>query len=175
MRIVDVAAFYTPYGGGVKTYIDRKLLAGPAAGHEVICIAPGPGYRTEEHGPNARIVYLENPQFPLDRRYHYFRDIGALHDMLDQLRPDVVECSSPWRSARFVGEWAGKAPRALVMHADPMSAYAYRWFDPFFSRKIIDQGFGMFWRHLQRMDRLYDGAITTPPARTRPIASSPAA
>ncbi|HEY1124090.1 MAG TPA: glycosyltransferase [Sphingobium sp.] len=161
MRIVDVAAFYTPYGGGVKTYIDRKLLAGPAAGHEVICIAPGPGYRTEERGPNAKVVYLENPQFPLDRRYHYFRDVETLHATLDQLQPDVVECSSPWRSARYVGEWAGRAPRALVMHADPMSAYAYRWFDPIFSRPIIDRMFGMFWHHLQRMDRLFDGAVTT--------------
>ncbi|MCW2338662.1 alpha-1,6-mannosyltransferase [Sphingobium sp. B2D3A] len=161
MRIVDVAAFYTPYGGGVKTYIDRKLLAGPAAGHEVVVIAPGPGFRVEDHGPNARIIYLENPQFPLDRRYHYFRDVDTLHDTLSQLEPDVVECSSPWRSARFVGEWPGKAPRALVMHADPMSAYAYRWFDPFLPRPAIDRAFGMFWRHLKRMDQLFDGSITT--------------
>jgi len=161
MRIVDVAAFYTPYGGGVKTYIDRKLLAGPAAGHEVTVIAPGPGNRIEDRGPGARVIYLENPQFILDRRYHYFRDVETLHATLDRLQPDLVECSSPWRSARYVGEWPGKAPRALVMHADPMSAYAYRWFDPFFSRHFIDGAFGMFWRHLQRMDRLFDGAITT--------------
>ncbi len=130
MRIVDVAAFYTPYGGGVKTYIDRKLLARPRRRPRNDLHRPRPGYRTEERGPNARIVYLENPQFPLDRRYHYFRDVETLHATLDQLQPDVVECSSPWRSARYVGEWAGTAPRALIMHADPMSAYAYRWFDP---------------------------------------------
>ncbi|BAK65544.1 putative glycosyltransferase [Sphingobium sp. SYK-6] len=161
MRIVDVAAFYTPFGGGVKTYIERKLLAGPAAGHEIIVIAPGPGYRVEDRGPGARIVYLKDPQFPLDRRYHYFRDVETLHATLDQLAPDIVEASSPWRSARFVGEWPGKAPRALIMHADPMSAYAYRWFDPIASRPVIDRAFGMFWRHLQRMDQLFDGAITT--------------
>lgn len=161
MRIVDVAAFYTPYGGGVKTYIERKLQAGPAAGHEIIVIAPGPGYRVEDRGPHARIIYLKEPQFPLDRRYHYFRNVEALHDTLDQLAPDLVECSSPWRSARFVGEWSGKAPRALIMHADPMSAYAYRWFDPFLNRATIDRAFGTFWTHLQRMDELYDGSITT--------------
>jgi len=27
MRIVDVCAFYTPAGGGVRTYVDRKLKA----------------------------------------------------------------------------------------------------------------------------------------------------
>ena len=27
MRIVDVCAFYAPQGGGVKTYVERKLAA----------------------------------------------------------------------------------------------------------------------------------------------------
>ena len=36
MRIVDVCAFYAPRGGGVKTYVERKLQAGAAAGHEII-------------------------------------------------------------------------------------------------------------------------------------------
>jgi hypothetical protein len=50
MRIVDVAAFYTPFGGGVKTYIDRKMVAGPQLGHEVICVAPGRSNHVEELG-----------------------------------------------------------------------------------------------------------------------------
>ncbi len=161
MRIVDVAAFYTPHGGGVKTYIDRKLLAGPLAGHEVIVVAPGSSNRVEQRGPGARIIYLKAPAFPLDRKYHYFRDTAALHAALDELQPDVVEASSPWRSARLVGEWPGDAPRALIMHADPLSAYAYRWFDQVASRSVIDRGFGMFWQHLLRMDTLFDGIITT--------------
>jgi alpha-1,6-mannosyltransferase len=32
MRIVDVCAFYTPEGGGVRTYVERKLAAAPRAG-----------------------------------------------------------------------------------------------------------------------------------------------
>jgi len=161
MRIVDVAAFYTPFGGGVKTYIDRKLAAGPLAGHEIIVVAPGPEDLVEERGPGARLIYLKAPSFPLDRRYHYFRDVAALHATLDALAPDFVEASSPWRSARLVGEWPGPAPRALVMHADPLSAYAYRWFDRVASRPMIDRGFGMFWRHLLYLDELFEASITT--------------
>ena len=41
MKIVDICAFYTPRGGGVRTYVDRKLKALSAAGHEVVVIAPG--------------------------------------------------------------------------------------------------------------------------------------
>ncbi|MEP6784658.1 MAG: ROK family protein [Sphingomonadales bacterium] len=161
MRIVDVAAFYTPYGGGVKTYIDRKMIAGPLAGHEIITIAPGPKDSVEERGPNARIIYLKGPTFPFDRKYHYFRDVDALYATLDELAPDVIEASSPWRSARLVGEWPGAAPRTLIMHADPASAYGYRWFGKVASRKTIDRTFSIFWEHLQSLDRLFDASITT--------------
>ena len=34
MRIVDVCAFYTPAGGGVRTYVDAKLRAAARFGHE---------------------------------------------------------------------------------------------------------------------------------------------
>lgn len=160
MRIVDVCAFYSPKGGGVKTYIDRKMIAGPAAGHEIVVIAPGPENRVEERGPNARIIFLEQPKFPLDRNYHYFRDEIALHETLDAVQPDIVEASSPWRSARLVGEWRGRAPRALIMHADPLSAYAYRWFGGIATRETIDRQFGWFWRHLLRMDKLFAVTVT---------------
>ena len=160
MRIVDVAAFYSPEGGGVKTYIDRKLKAGPAAGHDIWIIAPGEGDYIEERGPHARVQFLEQPKFPLDRKYHYFRDGIALHAALDAAQPDIVEASSPWRSARLVGEWPGAAPRVLIMHADPLSAYAYRWFGNIASRETIDRQFGWFWRHLLRLDKQFDGTVT---------------
>ncbi len=160
MRIVDVAAFYSAEGGGVKTYIDRKLKAGPAAGHEIIIIAPGDSDRIEERGPHARIQFLDQPKFPLDRKYHYFRNEVALHAALDAAQPDIVEASSPWRSARLVGEWPGRAPRVLVMHADPLSAYAYRWFGTIATRETIDKQFGWFWRHLLRLDAQFAATIT---------------
>lgn len=160
MRIVDVAAFYSPEGGGVKTYIDRKMLAGPAAGHDIHIIAPGEGNYIEERGPHARIQFLDQPKFPLDRKYHYFRDEVALHAALHAAQPDIVEASSPWRSARLVGEWPGAAPRVLIMHADPLSAYAYRWFGNIASRDTIDKQFGWFWRHLLRLDKQFDATVT---------------
>ena len=41
MRIVDVCAFYTPAGGGVRTYVEAKLRAAARFGHEMIIIASG--------------------------------------------------------------------------------------------------------------------------------------
>lgn len=159
MRIVDVCAFYTPLGGGVKTYIDRKLRAAEDAGQEMIVLAPASEDRVERIGRHARIVFMPGRRFPLDTRYHMFSDEAALHARLDALAPDVVEMSSPWQSASMLARWRGRAPRTLVMHADPLSAYAYRWFGGLVSRPVIDAGFGWFWRHLRRLDQSYDRVI----------------
>jgi alpha-1,6-mannosyltransferase len=156
MRIVDVCAFYTATGGGVKTYVERKLGAGPAAGHEIVVLAPGERDEVRHFGRGARIVTIASPSFPLDRSYRYFADEGALHAALDTLAPDMVEVSSPWSSATMVARWRGAAPRALVMHADPLAAYAYRWFGAFAERETIDRGFDWFWRHLRALDTRYD-------------------
>ena len=160
MKIVDVCAFYAPRGGGVKTYIDRKLAAGPALGHEIVVLAPGEAHRVEHRGPRARIVYVPSPRFPLDRGYRYFADNAAVHDALDALQPDFVEASSPWRAAEAVASWRGAAPRALVMHADPLAAYAYRWFGMVARRETIDRSFGWYWRHLLRLDARFDLVVS---------------
>jgi alpha-1,6-mannosyltransferase len=46
------------------------------------------------------------------------------------------------------------------MHADPLAAYAYRWFEPIAKRSTIDQYFGRFWKHLRRLDATYDMVIS---------------
>jgi alpha-1,6-mannosyltransferase len=160
VRIVDVCAFYAPRGGGVKTYVDRKLAAGAAHGHEIIVVAPGEDYRTEMRGEGARIEWVPGPKMPFDRNYRYFADQETIHAALDRLRPDFVEASSPWRAAEAVASWRGSAPRALFMHADPLAAYAYRWFGPVASREAIDRGFDWFWRHLRRLDARYDLVVS---------------
>ncbi|NKJ41325.1 glycosyltransferase [Novosphingobium sp. SG720] len=160
MKLVDVCAFYAPKGGGVRTYVDRKLKAGAALGHDVTVIAPGQHDHVEERGPNARIRWLKSQLFPLDFNYRWFSDIPALYAALDKEAPDFVEASSPWRSASVIAEWPGHAPRALIMHADPLSAYAYRWFDGVATRPTIDKAFERYWRHLRRLDERYDMIVS---------------
>ncbi|MFC0683849.1 glycosyltransferase [Novosphingobium clariflavum] len=159
MRIVDVCAFYSPQGGGVRTYVEQKLRIGPALGHEIVILAPGDEDAVIERDPGARIVTLKSPRFPLDRKYWYFNEAPRLHAALDALAPDFVEATSPWRSAGLVADWASPTPRSLVMHADPLSAYAYRWLGDVFSRQTIDRQFSMFWQHLRRNSRRYDYVV----------------
>jgi len=159
MRIVDVSAFYSPEGGGVRTYVEAKLRAGPRFGHETIIVVPGQRDCVERRGPGAVLVQVASPTLPVDRRYRYFDDEAAIHTVLDAWQPDHVEASSPWSSATMVGRWQGAASRSLVMHSDPLAAYAYRWLGGVVPIARIDRMFGWFWRHLRGLGRMYDTVI----------------
>jgi alpha-1,6-mannosyltransferase len=159
MRIADVSAFYTPTGGGVRTYAEAKLRAAARFGHEMILIVPGERHEVVKRGPGAVLVTIPSPLLPVDRRYRYFDDEAAIHAALDAWQPDQVEASSPWSSAAMVGRWQGGASRSLVMHADPLAAYAYRWLGGFVPTSVIDGMFGWFWRHLRGLGRMFDSVI----------------
>jgi len=159
MRIADVSAFYTPFGGGVRTYVEAKLRAAARFGHEMIVIAPGEDHQVVKRGPSAFLVTIPSPRLPVDRRYRYFDDERLLHATLDAWQPDHVEASSPWSSATMVGRWQGAATRSLVMHADPLAAYAYRWLGGVAPTHAIDRWFGSFWRHLRGLGRMFDTVV----------------
>src|SRR4051812_26979244 len=159
MRIIDVSAFYTPAGGGVRTYVEAKFKAATRLGHEMIVVAPGSDHDVIERDAGAILITIPSPRLPVDRRYRYFNDEAALHAVLDAWQPDHVEASSPWSSATMVGRWQGAATRSLVMHADPLAAYAYRWFGGFLSIRQIDSCFGLFWRHLRGLGRMFDRVV----------------
>jgi alpha-1,6-mannosyltransferase len=159
MRIVDVSAFYSPFGGGVRTYVEAKLRAAARMGHEMIVIAPGEGHQVTKRGPGAVLVTIPSPPLPVDGRYRYFNDERLLHATLDAWQPDHVEASSPWSSATMVGRWQGAATRSLVMHADPLAAYAYRWLGGIAPRHAIDRWCGWFWRHLRGLGQMFDTVV----------------
>jgi alpha-1,6-mannosyltransferase len=159
MRIVDVCAFYSPNGGGVRTYAHAKLKAAARFGHEVIVIAPGERHEIVSRAPSGLLVTIPGPRLPVDGRYRYFDDERLLHSVLDAWQPDHVEASSPWSSATMVGRWQGASTRSLVMHSDPLAAYAYRWLGGIASTQTIDAWFGRFWSHLRGLGRMFDTVV----------------
>jgi len=159
MRIADVSAFYTPHGGGVRTYVEAKLRAAARFGHEVVVIAPGEDHSVTKRAPGAFLVTIPSPRLPVDHRYHYFADERMLHATLDAWEPDHVEASSPWSSATMVGRWGGAATRSLVMHSDPLAAYAYRWLGGVVPTPMIDRLFSRFWSHLRGLGHMFDSVI----------------
>ena len=124
MRIVDVNEFYSPTGGGVRTYIDRKMGILSELGHELIVIAAGKEDAVEERPGGGRIHYVKTRDLPFDKNYGLFWDAAPVTRLLDEIEPDLVETSSPWRPAWIVGQWQGNAAKVFFMHNDNVAAYA---------------------------------------------------
>jgi alpha-1,6-mannosyltransferase len=167
MKIVDVCEFYAPQGGGVRTYIHAKLAIGARLGHEVTVIAPGLQDEVIEHPGGGKIIFAKSPSLPFDKKYGMFWDAAPVHAILDAERPDVLEASSPWRGAWIARSWQGEALRTMFMHHDPLSAWAYRWFDGVASRETVDRQFEWFWRYLRRMCSGFSFIVCASPSLQR--------
>jgi alpha-1,6-mannosyltransferase len=97
MRIVDVNEFYSPTGGGVRTYLDRKMGIMADMGHELIVVAPALEDSIEERPGGGKHHLDEGAALVVDRNYGIFVKDEPIWNLLDELKPDVVETSSPWR------------------------------------------------------------------------------
>ncbi len=162
MHIVDVAEFYAPQGGGVKTYIDAKLSFAHHHGVKVTVIAPGPEDRVQPCD-GGQIIYVKAPAIPMDTRYHIFWKAAPVHALLDMLKADVVEASSPFRGAWIVANWQGhaarRAHRALFMHADPIAAHPQVWLQDYLSADAVDRLATPGWRYLARTARRFQSVV----------------
>ena len=164
MRIIDVNEFYAPSGGGVRTYIDRKMGIMADLGHELIVIAPGKADRVEDKPGGGRVHYVRSPGMPFDSNYGLFWHAAPVTRLLDAYDPDVVECCSPWRPAWIVGNWPGRAVKSFFMHNDNMAAYAQRWFEGVASHEAIERTFGWYTRYMMRFLDKFDTIVTNGPA-----------
>ncbi|MBN8808971.1 MAG: glycosyltransferase [Sphingomonas sp.] len=170
MRIVDVNEFYSPTGGGVRTYIDRKMAIMAEMGHELICVACGTEDRVEERMGGGRIVFVKSPGMPFDKNYGVFWRYEPIWRLLDELDPDVVEASSPWRPAWIVGRWQGRALKSFFMHNDNIAAYPMRWLEGLASPEAIEDRCAIYARYMNRFLSLYDTVVTNGPALQKRLA-----
>ncbi|MFA6117387.1 MAG: glycosyltransferase [Sphingomonas sp.] len=164
MRIVDVNEFYSPTGGGVRTYIDRKMGIMSELGHELIVIAPGREDMVEERPGGGKIIYVKASRLIFDKNYGLFWDAAPVIKLLDDLKPDLVEASSPWRPAWIVGQWQGDAAKVFFMHNDNVAAYAMRWFEALAAPDRIERAFAWYSRYMGRFLDNYDAVVTNGPA-----------
>lgn len=162
MHLVDVAEFYAPQGGGVKTYIEAKLAWAARAGVRVTVVAPGPETRVEAR-PGGAVHWLKAPAIPFDRRYHLFLWTRQLHRLLDALRPDVVEASSYLVSALAVASWRGpvaaRARRALVLHADFVAQHPQTWTSGLLPPRLVDTLCFWYWGYLKLLAGRFDTVV----------------
>ncbi|MCW3846377.1 glycosyltransferase [Sphingomonas sp. LB-2] len=164
MRVVDVNEYYSPTGGGVRTYLDRKMGIMADLGHELIVVAPGDRTYVEERPGGGAIHWLKSPRLIVDRNYSIFVDEIGIQRILDQLQPDVVENSCPHMSAWSVAHWQGDAVKVHFAHNDHLAAYPQRWLDGISTHDQVERAFGWYTRYMARFLEHYDAFVTNGPA-----------
>jgi alpha-1,6-mannosyltransferase len=164
VRIVDVNEYYSPTGGGVRTYLDRKMGIMADLGHELIVIAPASYNGVEERPGGGRIHWVKQTPLIFDRNYHIFVYDQPVWDLLDALKPDLVETSSPFLPAWTVGNWQGDAVKVFFAHNDSIGAYPQRWLDGVATPIQVEQAFAWFTRYMGRFLDKYDAFVTNGPA-----------
>jgi alpha-1,6-mannosyltransferase len=115
VRIVQVANFYAPTSGGLRTCLDEIGRRYRDLGHERVLLVPG-GADGDEMTASGRRISLRSPLLP-GGRYRVLVHRSRVLDLLGRLRPDVLEVSDKLVLG-WLGPWAGNAgiPAALFSH-----------------------------------------------------------
>ena len=113
MRVVQVANFYGPRSGGLRTAVDRLGAEYCAAGHDVFLVVPGPYSEWRELPSGVVRISLPARLIPFTGGYRAVlpRPVTSL---LAQLSPDALEVSDRL-TMRSLGGWGRRHDVATVM------------------------------------------------------------
>jgi alpha-1,6-mannosyltransferase len=108
MRITQLANFYNPTSGGLRTAVDRLADGYRAAGHDVRLIVPGPRGSTTDAGAT-----IKAPALPNGSGYRVIVSRQALLRAVEASAPDLVECHDRLL-ARWVAPWCRRRGLPIV-------------------------------------------------------------
>ncbi|MEV5506748.1 glycosyltransferase [Streptomyces orinoci] len=91
MRIVQLANFYAPASGGLRTTLDALGRGYTAAGHQRVLVVPGPGHARVWDRENG--LRLTLPGVRAGGGYRLLLSRTAVRRLLDRLAPDSLEVS----------------------------------------------------------------------------------
>jgi alpha-1,6-mannosyltransferase len=106
MRIAQVANFYGPRSGGLRTALAHLGTGYVARGHEVVRIVPGPRPQHDVLADGVLRVTVAAPRIPGTGGYRVV-DPWQVERVLARVRPDVVEVSDRL-TLRGLGRWASR-------------------------------------------------------------------
>ncbi len=113
MRVIQVANFYGPRSGGLRTAVDRLGAEYSAAGHEVFLVVPGQHPETVGLQSGVTRISLPARLIPFTGGYRAVlpKPVMAL---LQGLAPDAIEVSDRL-TLRSLGRWGRQHDIATVM------------------------------------------------------------
>jgi alpha-1,6-mannosyltransferase len=113
MRVVQVANFYGPRSGGLRTAVDRLGAEYSSRGHEVFLVVPGPYSKWHELPSGVVRISLPAKLIPFTGGYRAVLP-GPVVALLEQLKPDAIEVSDRL-TLRSLGGWGRRCGIATVM------------------------------------------------------------
>lgn len=156
MRIVQVANFYGPRSGGLRTTMHALGSGYLAAGHESVLVVPGARFAVD-HTPAGRRVTVPGRAVPRTGGYRVITDVGGLQALLADLAPDRLEVSDR-TTLRGLGTWGRQrgVPSVAWVHerADGVVASAAPWAPDLATRRLID-------RHNRQLVGTFDRVVAT--------------
>lgn len=113
MKVVQVANFYGPRSGGLRTAIDRLGAEYSAAGHDVVLVVPGADADRQVLASGVTRLSLPARLIPCTGGYRAVLP-GPVTALLEQLQPDALEVSDRL-TLRSLGRWGRRNGVATVM------------------------------------------------------------
>jgi alpha-1,6-mannosyltransferase len=116
MRIVQLANFYGPRSGGLRTALTALGAGYAARGHEVVLVVPGRAAADERLPGGIRRIQVPAPRLPGTGGYRMV-DPWRVQWLLERLDPDAIEVSDRL-TLRGLGRWAARrgVPSVVVSH-----------------------------------------------------------
>src|SRR5688500_13745060 len=116
MRVVQLANFYGPKSGGLRTALHHLGAGYCAQGHEVVLVVPGTKLADEPMPNGVRRITLPALRIPGTGGYRVV-DPWRVRALLTRLRPDRLEVSDRL-TLRGMGLWARAhgVPSVVISH-----------------------------------------------------------
>jgi len=121
VKLLDVTEFYSPQGGGVRTYLAEKTRW-LAPRHDVQHVIVVPSNRTAvAQWERSRAYLVRGPAVPASPGYHFLVAARSLAEIVRREQPDVSEVGSPY-FAPWLARRAARSRRARLVafvHENP--------------------------------------------------------
>ena len=157
----DVTQSWSDVGGGVGTYLRHKrrhILERTAHRHLIIVPGSHDAFEVEEDG-RAVTCYIASPRVPGSPHYRFLLRNRAVRSILDEYRPDLVECQDaynlPWAALHHARRHPGAALVAAYCTDFP-TVYVDRPFSKWLGRPLGSAASRLCYRYCGNLYRRFD-------------------
>lgn len=166
MKLCDLTQFYSPVSGGVKRYLNEKILYlhQHTDADEHVLIVPGEKDCVTVEG-RSRTYSIKSPLISKTSRYRALLRLEAIEEVLEKERPDLIESGDPYQVA-WKAIASGDALRIPVIgfyHSHFPEAYL-RSSEKYFGATATDFVMDLSKRYIRNLYNLFSCTLVPSPA-----------